>query len=319
MIASIVEAAAHAPPCRRVLTSMIRAMTTSDAFVAPVRAARPRPSPCSSGWSSLSNRLAFLLRFDGDLPPVGAEAFWADAAVAGRRSVPLTFVPFRLYEGLWRYTSLYDLRSDRRRRRRQLASLFSVVDAEPARPAGLSAVDLRRRRAAADAAARRHPAEPARIYAELSAGRHGKRVLIYGAGDAGELIVRDMKTNRDYGYQPIGFVDDDPREGRPAHPRRAGARHARRTCRRSSQRYRPDEVLIAIPQRRPGGDPRRSSARSSRSRCRSRRCRTCATSSTARSRSTQIRNLSIEDLLARAPVGLDPAPLQHLIAAARAW
>ena len=48
-----------------------------------------------------------------------------------------------------------------------------------------------------------------RIYAELSGGKRGKRVLVFGAGNAGELIVRDMKTNREYGYQPIGFIDDD--------------------------------------------------------------------------------------------------------------
>ena len=32
---------------------------------------------------------------------------------------------------------------------------------------------------------------------------------------------------------------------------------------------------------------------------------------------SQIRSLSVEDLLARAPVGLDPAPLKHLIGGRR--
>jgi len=37
-----------------------------------------------------------------------------------------------------------------------------------------------------------------------------KRTLIIGAGNAGELIVRDMKRTKDSLYLPVAFVDDDP-------------------------------------------------------------------------------------------------------------
>jgi FlaA1/EpsC-like NDP-sugar epimerase len=37
----------------------------------------------------------------------------------------------------------------------------------------------------------------------------GKKVLLIGAGDAGEMVLRDMKKNADLGFQPIGFVDDN--------------------------------------------------------------------------------------------------------------
>src|SRR5688572_33008495 len=57
-----------------------------------------------------ANRIAFALRFDADEPA------WALAACA--QMLPwliairgLTFAPFRLYKGLWRYTSVYDLRA----------------------------------------------------------------------------------------------------------------------------------------------------------------------------------------------------------------
>jgi len=39
---------------------------------------------------------------------------------------------------------------------------------------------------------------------------NGRRVLIYGAGDGGELLLRELRNNRDLNLSPIGFLDDDP-------------------------------------------------------------------------------------------------------------
>ena len=37
----------------------------------------------------------------------------------------------------------------------------------------------------------------------------GKRVLLYGAGDAGSITLREIRQNADLGLFPIGFLDDD--------------------------------------------------------------------------------------------------------------
>jgi UDP-GlcNAc:undecaprenyl-phosphate GlcNAc-1-phosphate transferase len=39
---------------------------------------------------------------------------------------------------------------------------------------------------------------------------NGRRVLIYGAGDGGELLLRELRNNRELNLSPIGFLDDDP-------------------------------------------------------------------------------------------------------------
>jgi UDP-GlcNAc:undecaprenyl-phosphate GlcNAc-1-phosphate transferase len=36
------------------------------------------------------------------------------------------------------------------------------------------------------------------------------RVLIYGAGDAGVMLMREMHNNQELGCVPVGFADDDP-------------------------------------------------------------------------------------------------------------
>lgn len=40
--------------------------------------------------------------------------------------------------------------------------------------------------------------------------KRGKRILIVGAGNAGEIIVRDIKNNPKSVYEPIGLIDEDP-------------------------------------------------------------------------------------------------------------
>ena len=260
----------------------------------------------------VSNRLAFLLRFDGHLPPFAEEAFWRMLPwlVAVRAFV---FIPFRLYEGMWRYTSLYDLRA--------IAGgvaastvVFLLLAQTPLAPEVyprsifvvdavlltmlLGGVRLTRR-----------------LLAGVSLARPGKRVLIFGAGDAGELIVRDMKHSVWYGYRPIGFIDDDQRKvGHRIHG--VPVLGTREDLPRILTRHKPHEVLLAIPRAEPVAV--RAVIRSlERFKIPIKTLPNLRDVIDGKTELSQIRNLSVEDLLARAPVGLDQGPLKFLIGGRR--
>src|SRR6266849_919828 len=189
------------------------------------------------------NYAAFWLRFDGKINPVDFLVFvtWLPWIIAIRMTV---FAGFRLYAGLWRYVSVRDLLNIIGAVGTSSAMLYVVSRSVPALagyPRSVIVIDsvllvfalgaLRLTR---------------RIWREFYYAPEGKRVLIYGAGDAGEMIVRDMRHNPFYGYEPIGFFDDDPaKRGRRIHGVKVLG--GRTEIARIMADTRPEAVVIAMP------------------------------------------------------------------------
>ncbi len=73
-----------------------------------------------------------------------------------------------------------------------------------------------------------------------------KRVLIVGAGDAGELAVREMLQNQSLHLKPVGFLDDDPLKQR-ARIHGVQVLGSRGSLLDVVQRLSVDEVIIAMP------------------------------------------------------------------------
>jgi FlaA1/EpsC-like NDP-sugar epimerase len=80
----------------------------------------------------------------------------------------------------------------------------------------------------------------------LGKGEEKTRVLVIGAGDAGQSIAREIRQNPRLSLEVVGFVDDDPQkrgdrfQGVPVLGRQE---EIEGIC----QRYQIDEVIIAIP------------------------------------------------------------------------
>jgi FlaA1/EpsC-like NDP-sugar epimerase len=74
----------------------------------------------------------------------------------------------------------------------------------------------------------------------------GKEAIVVGAGDAGQLVIKEMQRNPALGYTPIGLVDDDPRK---RNLRLHGVRVLGTVADLAhiARDRRPDEILIAIP------------------------------------------------------------------------
>src|SRR5262249_54082480 len=139
-----------------------------------------------------------------------------------------------------------------------------------------------------------------RMVREFTRADQEKRVLLFGAGDAGEMIVRDMKNNSFYNYKPVGFIDDNAaKTGQRIHGVKVLG--TRKHLAKIIARHQPDEVLIAMPAADPvtlrsvinALEPFKVSIKTVPS------LRNLLSKKAAVS---QIRDLEIEDLLPRAPV-----------------
>jgi UDP-GlcNAc:undecaprenyl-phosphate/decaprenyl-phosphate GlcNAc-1-phosphate transferase len=162
---------------------------------------------------------AFLLRFDGELVMPYYRQFL--------QSLPIVlvlqlgaFLGLGLYDGLWRYTSMSDLsRQLRAVTGAWIIATLAIVFVFRLESFSRSVLILDGILLFAGVTATRVSFRLMRSWmARLQSAPVGKRILIYGAGDGGELLLRELMQNRDHGLQAVGFVDDDPQKhGRVIH------------------------------------------------------------------------------------------------------
>ena len=156
----------------------------------------------------LANYLAFCIRFDGVIPDEDL-AFMIKMMPWLVLIRGLMFVPLQLYQGLWRYTGIWDLRNVIIGVIGSTIVFFVVVRwgfGLRSYPLSIFIIDslLLIFFIGGSRLARR-------LYHAVRQVNGGKQVLIYGAGDAGEMVVRDIKNHGAlYDYQPLGFIDDNP-------------------------------------------------------------------------------------------------------------
>ena len=194
--------------------------------------------------------LAFQLRFDQGVP-VYYEQWIAAETIALVVAIKLAvFVGFGFYNRWWRYVSTRDMWGAARGV--TVASLLAYVIVNFVVP--VHEVRVPRGAAAIDWLLLLALVAGSRLLARTLIERpgpgglvaRGKEVLIVGAGDAGQLLIREMQKSRALDYTPIGLVDDDPRKKnlRVHGVRVLGTSDDLRHLLRDN---RPDEILIAIP------------------------------------------------------------------------
>lgn len=258
---------------------------------------------------ALSGLAAFLLRFDARIPPV----HWAHLTFALPIWVVSKTIVFRLCgldRGWWRFVSIHDL--GRLALGNLAGSLLSFVLIRLLAPAGfprslylldliicflaITGVRVSTRIILESLTEARQP------------GSH-KRTLIYGAGTAGLVLLREIRSNPTLHYRIRGFIDDNPKkrgaviQGMPVLG--TGADLASLVS-----KHQIEEVLIALP----SATGAQMTQILGLCHAAAVRCRTIpglAEIIEGRTLTTQIRDVALDDLLGRSPLLLDESALRR--------
>ena len=222
----------------------------------------------------------------------------------------VTFLWFDLFQGLWRYVSLTDLINlGKATLTGSAIYVLAIVLMRPGlRDVPRSALLIEPILCVISVGGVRIAVRTWReIFAPASRG--GRRVLIVGAGDAGELLLREMKAHRHLAYVPVGFVDDDVRkQGTKIHgvPVLGGVGEIRRFVETTGA----EEIIMAVPSA-PGAEYTRILNACSSTGVRLRRLPRQVADIV---RLTEVRDVAVEDLLDRDPVQIDLDALRAAVA-----
>jgi FlaA1/EpsC-like NDP-sugar epimerase len=152
---------------------------------------------------------ALLLRFDGEVPHQNA-VFVARTFPFIASAFILANIVFGVYRTVWAYGSIGDIVALFRPVLVVTVFIFGANLLVQDRDLPLSVVLI--------AGALVFPGMAVvkmrtRLLARLPWGAvASRRLLIVGAGQTGQLLARELQNNPELNYQPIGFIDDDPRK-----------------------------------------------------------------------------------------------------------
>jgi FlaA1/EpsC-like NDP-sugar epimerase len=273
----------------------------------PVNRHRVWQLVCDAVLIAAAWRLTFYLRFDKATPVYYRHLLDLDVILLVVVIKLATFVVFGFYNRWWRYVSTRDMWGAFRGVTAASLLTYLVLYAFPPEttsrlPRSIAALDYLL--LLAFVAGSRLLARSLIERPQSGVVARGKEVLIVGAGDAGQLLIREMQRNRNLHYTPIGLVDDDPRK---RNLRVHGVRVLGTTddLQHVLGDNKPDEVLIAIPSA-PGGIRQRVVET-----CRAARVPVKTLPSLHEliagdlNLAGQIRPVQVEDVLGREPVDVD--------------
>jgi FlaA1/EpsC-like NDP-sugar epimerase len=155
------------------------------------------------------------------------------------------------------------------------------------------------------------------VLTEASSKHQGTRILIYGAGVAGLNLVREIRANPKLRYRVVGFLDDNLQKrhttllGIPVLG--YGRDVARIVDRNRNRNLSVDEIVIAMP----SASGRQVSEALANCRASGVPCKTIPSLGellAGRVRVSEIREISVEDLLGREPVHLEHDRIRESIA-----
>lgn len=188
---------------------------------------------------------AFLLRFDGDLTNyIRTLSVTLPYVVACGMTA---FYAFGLYQTLWQYVTTSDLRAAGLGVLvgSAAASLF-IVTLAPVAAFPWSVMLIHAVLLLLSVTGVRVGLKMLRFHFAHQWRSGSKRVLVVGAGSAGEMAVREMLHNQALQLQPVGFLDDNPaKKGARIHGVRVLG--PRSELMQTIDKLNIDEVVIAMP------------------------------------------------------------------------
>ncbi|MBH23540.1 MAG: polysaccharide biosynthesis protein [Myxococcales bacterium] len=251
---------------------------------------------------------AFLIRFDFDVPPDYMNTMLLMLPVVLGIKL-LVFYSAEQYSGWWRYVSLNDLVALMRAAgisalifvavkllvfgfiRSYPRSVFLLDFVNTVVILGGLRVSIRLfREALADHQTERNAADK-------------QRLLIVGAGDTAETLLREISKNSNLPYRPVALVDDDPnRQGLRIHG--APVVGSTETLKETVERYEIEAIIIAAPSASPA-QKRHIFERCQEAGIRPKILPAIESVLSGQFSARAIKDVAIDDLLGRPPVKLD--------------